>query len=1198
MQYCKLSIIIYIWLKSSIMKNLYTLLIFFIVSLSYAQNPADRDPTFNTFQQSINQFHNEDEILSTKFQSDGKLLILTAKKLVRRVGNEFDPGFNVTFSGGTGILSDFDIQSDGKILVAGNFSQCNGETEGYLVRLNADGSRDLTFAGSGFSAAPDQVQVCTDGKILVSGIFNSYNSSSANGFVRLNPDGSQDTGFFNGEIFLLSVMHNIYLQPNGKILLASRNQSNYLWEIRLLNSNGLVDSGFATGILNNGNIYASTTQTDGKIIIGGDFSTYNSVSYSGILRLNTDGTVDNTFVVPVGFAATVKCITLQPDGKIFLGCYFVNFDNTSCRGILRLNTDGSKDSSFNTTVGFDVLTDSEAMVRSIAVQPDGMIIVAGHLHYFDNFPINHITRLDSNGNRDTTYTNITKGFDNQVESSEQQSDGKTLVSGKFGSYNGMPTKYLSRLNSDGSLDNSFNFADQGFTFNLPYNTQNSANIKTIVAQADGKIIIGGDFTGNGSSTSSCIARLNSDGTLDNGFFAGTGFAGGSVQKILLQPDGKIIVSGDFTSYNTVACEKIIRLNTNGTRDMTLASVFNSNSYDIALQPDGKILVGGSNIMLRLNPNGSLDTTFSFTLAANSVEKIRLQSDGKIMILAGQTIFPYDSLKRLNADGTLDASFNYPAPGIFHGAWDFLILPDEKILLISYAFLMSNGFERLNSDGTIDSSFNIGIGFNDSISSVTLSQDGKILLGGIFTTYHGLIENRIVRLTGGEGYLIQGHNKLDINNNGCDPGDIDFPNLSLQVSSNASDYTYITNVSGDFNIGLLAGSYTLTPSLENPSYFSVSPTSVSVDFPLQTSPSLHDFCIMPVGNHSDLEVSILPLNVARPGIDSNYKIVYKNKGNQPQSGAVTLTFDDAVTDLVSANPNADVQITNNLSWNFLNLLPFETREITLKLNLNSPIETPPLTSASVLAYTVTIGTPSTDETPEDNTFVLHQNVLNAVDPNDKTCLEGQTINVDKVGDYVHYMIRFENTGTYNAQNISVKDVIDISKFDISTLAPIIASGLFVTRITEGNKVEFYFKDINLPFDDATNDGYVAFKIKTKTTLVAGDTFSNGAAIYFDYNSPVITNTAITAISALAVKDFAFDNFITLYPNPANDELHIAKKQTIEITSIAVYNALGQLVIGIPNAQKTSIVDVSILKSGNYFVQIVSDKGTSNTKFIKL
>jgi len=235
-------------------------------------------------------------------------------------------------------------------------------------------------------------------------------------------------------------------------------------------------------------------------------------------------------------------------------------------------------------------------------------------------------------------------------------------------------------------------------------------------------------------------------------------------------------------------------------------------------------------------------------------------------------------------------------------------------------------------------------------------------------------------------------------------------------------------------------------------------------------------------------------------------------------------------------------------------------------------------------------------PDDNTFTLNQTALNAMDPNDKTCLEGMKVSPDMAGKYVHYKIRFENTGTANAMNIVIKDMINTTKFDVSSLVTLSSSHSVETKISEDKKVEFIFQDINLPFD-ANNDGYVLFKIKTKPELVAGDSFSNAASIYFDYNFPVLTNTATTTFTALASSDFEFEDYFALYPNPAASALNIQTKKEAAIYSISIYNVLGQLVLVNTNFQQSKTIDVSSLKTGNYLIRINSDKGISNTKFIK-
>lgn len=455
--------------------------------------------------------------------------------------------------------------------------------------------------------------------------------------------------------------------------------------------------------------------------------------------------------------------------------------------------------------------------------------------------------------------------------------------------------------------------------------------------------------------------------------------------------------------------------------------------------------------------------------------------------------------------------------------------------------------------------------------------------------------------GGQFYTIQGQQKFDNENDNCDLTDDFIPNFRYSITDGTNSGFVISNYTGNYSIPVQTGSYAITPVLENPSYFTVSPQNVVVDFPTQTSPVTQNFCIAPNGEVHDVEISILPLNPARPGFDCNYKIIYKNKGNQTENGTINFAFDDTIFDFVSTSVATSSQTFGNLNWNYSNLQPFETRTINVVLNLNSPMETPAVNAGDVINLTTTITTPGEIPCSNnwllsecDNIFSLNQIVVNSYDPNDKTCLEGNYIGPDRVGGFVHYMIRFENTGTFPAENIVVKDMIDTAKFDVSSLVPLHASHNYFTRIT-GNKVEFIFENINLPFNDANNDGYVVFKIKTLPSLVIGDTFSNTANIYFDYDFPIVTNTATTTIAALNNPSFEFANYFSLYPNPTKSEININLKSAIEINSIQIYNTIGQLVtLQTGNALK---VDVSHLKTGNYFIKINTKEGFTTSQFIK-
>ena len=447
---------------------------------------------------------------------------------------------------------------------------------------------------------------------------------------------------------------------------------------------------------------------------------------------------------------------------------------------------------------------------------------------------------------------------------------------------------------------------------------------------------------------------------------------------------------------------------------------------------------------------------------------------------------------------------------------------------------------------------------------------------------------------GNYFTINGTAHFDADSNGCSVLDSGYANFKVAISNGTTTLTTLTNTGSFYETYVPAGNYTITPQIENSSYFTVTPVSATVDFPTQASPFAQDFCVTANGIFHDLEVAIVPIGVARPGFDASYKIQYKNKGTQTENANLVFNYNDLVMDYLTASTNPTSQNTGALNWNLGTLQPFQTGSITVNFNLNTPTESPALNGGDVLPFSSTINGLFTDETPSDNTFILNQTVVNSYDPNDKTCLEGIVVDQNKIGDYLHYQIRFENTGTYPAQNIVVRDTIDATKFDISTLEMVNASHNCKTKITD-DKVEFIFENINLPFDDATNDGYIVFKIKTKSTLTVGESVSNTASIYFDYNFPIVTNTATSAFQNLSSEDFSSENKVLLYPNPVKNTLFLTSKNNID--SIIVYDIQGRKIQdNIVNSNELRL-DTNGLIKGCYFIEIIFQNEKMTKKFIK-
>jgi hypothetical protein len=390
-----------------------------------------------------------------------------------------------------------------------------------------------------------------------------------------------------------------------------------------------------------------------------------------------------------------------------------------------------------------------------------------------------------------------------------------------------------------------------------------------------------------------------------------------------------------------------------------------------------------------------------------------------------------------------------------------------------------------------------------------------------------------------------------------------------------------------------GSFEVKPFVENPTWFTFSPTAVNIPFAnSNNNTATQDFCISPNGFHPDVEVVIFPIFFARPGFDATYQITFKNKGNYTYSeGIVGFHFDDAVLDFVSASQAIFSQSVGNVNWQYTNLLPFESRTITITLNVNSPTETPAVNIGDTLSFLVSTFPLEVDETPQDNTFEYFQNVVGSYDPNDITCLEGDVVAPSEIGNYLHYAINFENTGTFPAENVVVKTEVDASKFDINSLQLMNTNFPVEARIS-GSKVEFIFENIQLPIG---GHGHILLKIKTNETLVVGDAVANRADIFFDYNFPIDTGLANTVFQTLSNYVFEVDSSIAVYPNPATTEVTVQSNNNIK--SIQLYDVQGRIIKTSLTDTLESKLDVSSYGSGIYFIKIITEKGMQVQKLLK-
>ena len=442
--------------------------------------------------------------------------------------------------------------------------------------------------------------------------------------------------------------------------------------------------------------------------------------------------------------------------------------------------------------------------------------------------------------------------------------------------------------------------------------------------------------------------------------------------------------------------------------------------------------------------------------------------------------------------------------------------------------------------------------------------------------------------GGSYNIITGTFLYDNESDGCDTFDGVVNNVSVAISGAETGLS--AGDTGLYNFYTGTGTFVVTPQLEN-EWFTISPEFAELSFTAVDSiVATHNFCITPNGVHPDVEVLIVPVSTARPGFEATYKVVARNKGNQTLTGIVTFTYEEDKLDFISSSQIESSIAPGTINWNYT-LSPFEDWYAYVNMLVNTPQDEPPVNIDDELVFLAGITPLTADETPVDNTFELSEIVVGSFDPNDITCLEGPTASPEKIGDYLHYNINFENTGTAPASFIVVKDIIDAEQFDISSLQLIEASHNVNIRVEE-NKAEFYFDDINL---GAQQKGNVVFKIKTLNTLQVNDDVTQQAEIFFDYNWPIETNEATTVFQVLSRGSFAMDYSVSVYPNPSAAIVNIVAGSTI--TSVQLYDMQGRLLQAMNGNDLTAALDISMRASGIYFIKVATNTGMKIEQIVK-
>jgi uncharacterized delta-60 repeat protein len=352
---------------------------------------------------------------------------------------EFNPGL-----GADGIVRSVAVQADGKVLMAGDFLSVDGVAMAGIGRLHTDGYLDSSFdPGAGTDGPVYAVAALADGKVLIGGNFTRANNATAIRLARLNADGSVDNSFIpgsgvNGAVLAVAETAAGRILIGGQFSSVGGSQRRNLAQVL---ASGAVDAGFNPGTGPDGPVYSLSEQPDGKVLIAGAFTGVNGANRNYIARLNADGTVDTTFNPASPPDGIVRVVALQSDGRIIIGGEFTHVGVATAGGVARLNSDGTVDSTFVTGTG------AAGAVYAVATQADGRIGLGGAFTSFNGRPSNRIARLNPDGSLDSGF-NPGNGANDTVLTLKIQPDSALVIGGKFTSVDDLPRNHIARVHGD------------------------------------------------------------------------------------------------------------------------------------------------------------------------------------------------------------------------------------------------------------------------------------------------------------------------------------------------------------------------------------------------------------------------------------------------------------------------------------------------------------------------------------------------------------------------------------------------------------------------------------------------------------------------------------------------------------------------------------------------------------------------------
>lgn len=544
-----------------------------------------------------------------------------------------------------------EVQPDGKAVIGGNFTVYNGAATGRMVRLLANGQRDLSFASSGFNGPVKTIRILADGRMLVSGDFTAFGTSPAIHLARLLANGSLDPTF-DAHLTATDMFHTFGVQSDGKIIYTnvSNASGSLVGRVHRLLPDGGIDNSFTTsslGFLAYGQTgdHVITVQPNGGILVAGGFSQFNGQPAPGLVRLLPSGARDPAVTLANDFTGVLNAICTLQDGSALVCGSFTSFNNRPT-GLFRLLATGQMDPGFSLRIG------TEGQVLTSLRLSNGQILIGGNFSNINGVGVTNLALLNADGTVDQAYTQRLPSLNGGVAALTQGPQNTVYVGGSFYEVANPAHRLLLRLSANGTQDSSFPVLAL------------TGGVSVLASYPDGRLLVGGSFNG----LQPVLFRLTAQSTIDPGFVAGFGTYVPYTSALVLQRNEQLAVLTSTTSWQMSASGTTTGRSNNVPRYL----------HALAVQPDGRILIGGEfaslagaarNSIARLLPTGEIDPSFDAgnIFMQNNIARVTalaVQDDGRILCAGFFTSIngqPRQSLARLLANGQFDNTFANTAP---------------------------------------------------------------------------------------------------------------------------------------------------------------------------------------------------------------------------------------------------------------------------------------------------------------------------------------------------------------------------------------------------------------------------------------------------------------------------------------------------------------------------------------------------------